>query len=105
MFNSFSLETPWNMPISPHLETVLLGDTIRADYEDYTVTNRVVAYEWDSLLRKYNKITLGTVRPSVDAMTASIITQVEESVSANVRERLVSSIVSELVKINEHTTA
>ena len=84
------------------LETVLLGDTIRADYEDYTVTNRVVAYEWDSLLRKYNKIILGTVRPSVDAMTASIITQVQESVSANVRERLVSSIVSELVKINEH---
>ena len=84
------------------LETVLLGDTIRADYEDYTVTNRVVAYEWDALLKKYNKIILGTVRPSVDAMTASIATQVAESVDINVRERLVSSIVSELVKINEH---
>jgi phage minor structural protein len=84
------------------LETVLLGDTIRADYEDYTVTNRVVAYEWDAVLKRYNKIILGTVRPSVDAMTASIATQVAESVDINVRERLVSSIVSELVKINEH---
>ena len=84
------------------LETVLLGDTIRADYEDYTVTNRVVAYEWDAILKRYNKITLGTVRPSIDAMTASIVTQVAESVDINVRERLVSSIVSELVKINEH---
>ena len=84
------------------LETVLLGDTIRADYEDYTVTNRVVAYEWDALLKRYNKIILGTVRPSLDAMTASIATQVAESVDINVRERLVSSIVSELVKINEH---
>lgn len=84
------------------LETVLLGDTIRADYENYTVVNRVVAYEWDAVLKKYNVITLGTVRPSVDSMTASIVTQVSDSVSANVGERLVSSIVSELVKINEH---
>lgn len=84
------------------LETVLLGDTIRADYEDYTVTNRVVAYEWDSLLKRYEQITLGTVRPSIDAMTAAISTQVLDSVDAVVRERLVSSIVSELVKINEH---
>lgn len=85
-----------------NLETVQLGDTIRADYENYTVTNRVVAYEWDAVRKEYVSITLGTVRPSIDAMTASIVTQVEESVSANVRERLVSSIVSELVKINEH---
>jgi len=84
------------------LETVLLGDTIRADYEDYTIINRVVAYEWDAALKKYNSITLGAVRPSVDSMTASIVTQVSDSVSANVGERLVSSIVSELVKINEH---
>lgn len=84
------------------LETVLLGDTIRADYEDYTVINRVVAYEWDAILKRYNQITLGTVRPSVDAITAAISTQVLDTVDTVVRERLVSSIISEMVKLNEH---
>ena len=36
------------------LETVNLGDTVRADYESYTVTNRVVAYDWDATLLRYN---------------------------------------------------
>jgi len=84
------------------LETVLLGDTIRADYEDYTVINRVVAYEWDAILKRYERITLGTVRPSVDAITAAISTQVLDAVDTVVRERLVSSIISEMVKLNEH---
>lgn len=84
------------------LETVLLGDTIRADYEDYTVVNRVVAYEWDAVLKRYNRITLGTVRPSIDAMAASIAMQISESINSAVRDRFVSSMVTELIKLNEH---
>ncbi len=82
------------------LETVLLGDTIRADYEDYTVTNRVVAYEWDAVLKRYNKIILGTVRPSVDAMTASIATQVANE-SAVSLQRHVTSLVLAIAELNQ----
>ncbi len=55
------------------LEIVQLGDTIGAEYEDYSWTSRVVAYDWDAVLGRYNNITLGNVRPSASDMSNRIV--------------------------------
>lgn len=69
------------------LETVLLGDTIDAVYEDYSWTSRVVEYDWDALHLRYDRIVLGDVRPTVSDMSGSIVSRAVELANESVREK------------------
>lgn len=71
------------------LEIVQLGDTIGAIYENYSWTSRVVSYDWDTLLQKYNNIILGTVRPSASDMSASISANAIAAAQESLRQRTV----------------
>jgi len=56
------------------LETVNLGDTIHCNYREIALLKRVKAYEFDSLKKRYNKITLGDLKRTVaDTMYAQDI--------------------------------
>lgn len=69
------------------LEEVQLGDTIGAEYEDYSWTSRVVAYEWDAALSRYNNITLGNVRPSASDMSNRIVDAATIAANAALADR------------------
>lgn len=49
------------------LERVLLGDTVSVEFEDMGVsaTSRVVAVDYDSILERYNSVTLGSVKANI----------------------------------------
>lgn len=56
------------------LERVYIGDTVHIYHEplDLDFNLRVVSYEYDSILKRYNKITLGTVLPSVGTLDSTV---------------------------------
>ncbi len=45
------------------LETVSIGDTIECVYQDITLTQRVISYDYDALAKKYISIVLGNMVP------------------------------------------
>jgi phage minor structural protein len=47
------------------LETVHIGDTVSCVYRDVNLSQRVVAYDYDALAKKYIAITLGNVTPTL----------------------------------------
>lgn len=49
------------------LERVLLGDTVSVEFADMGVsaTSRVVAVDYDSILERYNSVTLGSVKSNI----------------------------------------
>ncbi len=71
------------------LEIVRLGDVIGAEYEDYLWTSRIVAYEWDAILQRYNKLTIGSVRPSASDMSNSIVDAATVAANAAITQRTV----------------
>lgn len=82
------------------LESVSLGDDVRLEYENYTVDDRVIAYNWDSLRKEYTQIVLGKMKRSLDAMTASIATQVADETAVDL-QRHVTSLVLAIAELNE----
>ena len=49
------------------LERVLLGDTVSVEFEQLVVsaTSRAVAVDYDSILERYNNVTLGRVKANI----------------------------------------
>ena len=47
------------------LQTVELGDSVKCKYKSTVINKRVVSYDYDSLTRKYIRIVLGSVIPTL----------------------------------------
>ena len=47
------------------LESVNIGDTVRCKYKTMELSQRVVSYDYDSLTKKYIRIVLGSVMPTL----------------------------------------
>ena len=53
------------------LETVEIGDTVKCKYKTTVIDRRVVSYDYDSLLKKYIRVVLGSTVPTLgDSMWA-----------------------------------
>lgn len=56
------------------LEKVYIGDTVHISYEplEIELTAEVVSYEYDAILQRYNKITLGSIQWPVGSVQSTI---------------------------------
>jgi phage minor structural protein len=81
------------------LEELQLGDSVIADVDDYTVTERLVAYTWDAVAEAYTELTLGSVAPSLDSSLAKISTRLDQT-DEQVRHNY-SSLVNRIYELNE----
>lgn len=78
-----------------------LGDTVRADYDGRTVTQRMVAYSWDAIRQEYSNITLGFVQPSEAALLARYSTVVQQETHESVRNGMIRPLVKNINELNE----
>lgn len=76
------------------LERVLLGDTVHVRYDDLGVnaTARVVAIEYNSLLERYDAVTIGRVRSNVADTLAETRKQVQERPTQSMVDQISSKL-------------
>lgn len=67
------------------LERVLLGDTVSVEFEEMGVsaTARVVAVDYDSILERYNSVTLGSVKANIADTIATQQQKIQETPTKN----------------------
>ena len=83
------------------LDTMNLGDTIQVIYDDYdiSVSARIVETEYDCLLEKYQSVTIGSVRASLE----SSIKQANDATISKVNTALTESKSFVRSKVDEMT--
>lgn len=78
------------------LETVALGDTVTVQFPQLGVdaTARAVAYSYDCLKEKYEKVTIGKVKSNLASIVAAQEKEIEEKPSVSIVEQI-STMLSE----------
>ena len=75
------------------LETILLGDTIRAVWSGHIdVKQRVIAYEWDALRDRYISIHLGSPRRNVASLRGQINAQIQDAIGKTLPSAITGAI-------------
>lgn len=75
------------------LETILLGDTLRAVWSGHVdVKQRVIAYEWDALRDRYINIQLGSPRRNIASLRGQIESQIQDGINRTLPSAIAGAI-------------
>ena len=75
------------------LETILLGDTLRAVWSGHIdVKQRVIAYEWDALRDRYINIQLGSPRRNIASLRGQIELQIQDGIHRTLPSAIAGAI-------------
>ena len=75
------------------LETILLGDTLRAVWSGHIdVKQRVIAYEWDALRDRYINIQLGSPRRNIASLRGQIESQIQDGINRTLPSAIAGAI-------------
>ena len=75
------------------LETILLGDTLRAVWSgQIDVKQRVIAYEWDALRDRYINIQLGSPRRNIASLRGQIELQIQDGIHRTLPSAIAGAI-------------
>lgn len=83
------------------LEKLHKGDSVRVEFDDITLKERLIEYEWDALKLSYEKLVLGESLPSTQSVLATINTNIQNTITEKFGSDYYPAIVSSIQAVNE----